>query len=491
MAVIEYYTGGKLQRLSVQSVDQLTSPPPKATRKSARMATPSALRTISFAAFAPQALEAVQGQADRFGALLGDMSDAAMRLAAPAAAGGPAVVPTASLVVEGANKAELKKLKDEFGVNVVDEGSNGKVLLQASVGGEEGIKIAAAAARKAFERGNVDAAHPNFIRVMSQVKPSAAGDAPLWNHTNDGNPGVPGADVAAAAAWIITKGKADIRVAVLDEGVDPAHPDLKAAIVAQKDFVAGNPTAAPDGNDSHGTECSGVIVSRSGKYPGLAPACSLVAVRIAKGDGRDGWVFDDFKTADAIDWAWNEGQADVLSNSWGGGPPVDVITRAFDRARTNGRKKKGAVVVIATGNNDGPVGFPATLPNVLAVGASNQWDERKSKTSKDGESWWGSNYGAEINLVAPGVRIATTNIHGAAGDGPSDYSLRFNGTSSATPHVAAAAALILSVMPSLDEKRVREIITASADRLTKDGQWDKFVGWGRLNIYAALRLARR
>jgi len=169
-----------------------------------------------------------------------------------------------------------------------------------------------------------------------------------------------------------------------------------------------------------------------------------------------------------------------------------VITRAFDRARTNGRKKKGAVVAIATGNEDAAaVSFPASLPNVLAIGASNPWDERKSKTSKDGESWWGSNYGPEINMVAPGVRIATTDIHDAAGDGSSDYNLRFNGTSSATPHVAAAAALILSVMPSLDEKQVREIITATADRLTKDGKWDKFVGCGRLNIYAALRLARK
>jgi len=159
----------------------------------------------------------------------------------------------------------------------------------------------------------------------------------------------------------------------------------------------------------------------------------MVAVRIAKGDGTGRWVFDDFKTADAIDWAWKDAEADVLSNSWGGGPPVDVITRAFDRARTNGRKGKGAVVVIATGNNDGPVNFPATIPNVLAVGASNPWDERKSTTSKDGENWWGSNFGPELSLLAPGVKIATTDIHGPAGYDPGDYTMKFNGTSSANP----------------------------------------------------------
>ncbi len=94
-------------------------------------------------------------------------------------------------------------------------------------------------------------------------------------------------------------------------------------------------------------------------------------------------------------------------------------------------------------------------------------------------------------MLAPGVKIATTDIHGPAGYDPGDYTMKFNGTSSATRHVAAAAALILSVMPSLTEKKARDVITASADRLTANGAWDKYVGWGRLNIFAALRLARR
>src|SRR5205807_789004 len=136
-----------------------------------------------------------------------------------------------------------------------------------------------------------------------------------------------------------------------------------------------------------GTACSGIILSRGNKFPGIT-ACSLVAVRIAKGDGAGGWVFDDFATADAIDWSWKDGKADVLSNSWGGGPPVDAITNAFERARTKGRDGKGSVIAIAAGNSNGPINYPATLPEVLCVGASNEWDERKSKSSKDGENWW-------------------------------------------------------------------------------------------------------
>jgi subtilisin family serine protease len=94
-------------------------------------------------------------------------------------------------------------------------------------------------------------------------------------------------------------------------------------------------------------------------------------------------------------------------------------------------------------------------------------------------------------LLVPGVRIATSDIRGGAGYTDGSYVDDFNGTSSATPHVAAAAALILSVKPQLKESEVRNFITAGADRLTVSGKWDKFVGWGRLNLYNSLRLARR
>lgn len=480
MAAIEFYSDGKLHRLTAQ-VPGRPAARPRGTK-------PAAAGRKAVAG--PMVARAFRAQSARLAPLFRELSESSVLVARPKS-GDSAIVPTNTLIVEGASKAELKRLESKFGLEVIDEGLEGKLLLRVPDGGEAGVKQAAAAAKAAYERGGVAAAHPNFVRVMSQIKPSAAGGQPLWNQQNDGNPGVPGADVAAPAAWILTKGDADRRVAVLDEGVDTDHPALRAAVVAEKDFVDGNPRATPDGDDAHGTACAGIILSRDTTTPGLAPACSLVAIRIAKGDGADGWVFDDFKTADAIDWAWRDGKADVLSNSWGGGPPVDVISRAFERARTRGRGGKGCVLVIATGNSNSAVGFPATLPNVLAVGASTPWDERKSPTSKDGETWWGSCYGPELSLLAPGVKIATTDIQGPAGYGAGNFVTNFNGTSSATPHVAAAAALVLSVVPGLTEKRVREVITASADRLAANGKWDKFVGWGRLNLFAALRLARR
>ncbi|MDY3554777.1 S8 family serine peptidase [Gemmata sp. JC717] len=479
MSTIEYYANGKLHRLAARAPAQLKAPKPALGAHLKDGAAPRATTAV----------HAVQAQSVRLAPLFHSVAAEAMLIAVPAA-GGPAVIPTATLIVEGANKTELKRLREKFGLTVLNEGKEGKVLLRAPDGGAAGIQQAADAAKAAYESGKVKAASPNFLRVVNRIGPSAAAGQRLWNHQNDGNPGVPGADVAARAAWTLTRGVADVRVAVLDEGVDTTHPALQAAVVAEKDFVDGNPTARPDGNDAHGTACAGIIVSRDATTPGLASGCSLVAARIAKGDGAGGWVFDDFQTADAIDWAWDDAKADVLSNSWGGGPPVDVITRAFERARTKGRGGRGAVVAIATGNSNTALQFPSTLPNVLAVGASNGWDERKSPTSRDGEPW-GSCYGKGLSLVAPGVRIATTDIQGAAGYGSSDFVDGFNGTSSATPHVAAAAALILSLAKDLGEDAVRNAITASADRLTPTGKWDKFVGWGRLNLFTALRLARR
>ncbi len=148
-------------------------------------------------------------------------------------------------------------------------------------------------------------------------------------------------------------------------------------------------------------------------------------------------------------------------------------------------------MIFAAGNDQTRIDFPGSLPNVLTVGATNQWDERKTKTSQDGEDWWGSNYGASLNLMAPGVMISTTDIQGDSGYGKGPFTHTFNGTSSATPHVAAAAALMLSAAPHLREDEVRAILNTQTDALTKKGKWNRYTGNGRLNTYSSLWHARR
>jgi subtilisin family serine protease len=402
------------------------------------------------------------------------------------------LIPTESILLDGARKADIAYARNRHGFRVIQEGRFGKVLLQAS--GEEADRVGAAfrAAADVFRQRDVKACHPNFIRALRRPKRGRGAPADtMWNHDNPGAPGLIGADVHAPAAWTVTRGERSVRVAVLDEGVDTRHKYLRDVVVAEADFVDHRDHARPSRNDAHGTACAGIIVSQSERVPGLAAGVSLVAARIAKSDEDGYWIFDDFETADAIDWAWDEANADVLSNSWGGGPAVDGITRAFERATGRGRRGQGAVVVVAAGNDQARLDFPGTLSNVLTVGASNEWDERKTKRTRDGEDWWGSNFGPELDLVAPGVHIRSTDIAGSRGYTGGLYVDDFNGTSSAAPHVAAVAALMLSVNPKLEERRVRELLQQTCDPLDGQKKRSAQVGHGRLNAYLAVRAARR
>lgn len=380
---------------------------------------------------------------------------------------GAFMIATPTVIVEGLRRADLAAARN-CGARLVHEGLEGKVLLRAP-----SVEDAFDLLQVLLERG-VRAVAPNFLRRV--VRPAVSPPMRAWAHATIGVP----------AAWAVTRGSRGVKVAVLDEGVDTAHAALHAAVVAERDFIGDNGLSAmPSGDDAHGTACAGVIVSRQPSCPGVSPGCSLIAARIAMGDGQDGWIFEDQATADAIDWAWNEGAA-VLSNSWGGGLPSDAIRRAFERARTRGRGGKGAVVVIAAGNDQGAIDFPGNLPEYITVGASTPADERKTKTSSDCETWWGSNFGETLSVLAPGVFIQTTDITGSLGYSRSAFTRTFNGTSAATPHVAGAAALMLSANPTLSADEVKHYIERTAHRIGSRTGWTPTCGWGRLDVGSAV-----
>jgi thermitase len=378
---------------------------------------------------------------------------------------------TQTVIAEGLRQADFAAAKT-FGATVIEEGLDGKVLLRV-----DSVEQVFGLVELLIKR-EVGSATPNFVRRISPINKSAPTKA--WSHNK----------IGVAAAWAVTRGSADVRVAVLDEGVDTAHPSLKAAVVAERDFIGSNGNSAmPAGNDAHGTACAGIVLSRDATCPGIAPNCSLIAARIAMDDGSGHWIFDDFATADAIDWCWRQGAA-VLSNSWGGGAPSDAISRAFARARTQGREGLGAVVAIAAGNDQIPIDFPGNLPGYVTVGASNPADERKTRTSSDGENWWGSNSGATMHLLAPGVFISTTDISGPAGYDAGDFTKTFNGTSSATPAVAGAAALMISSNPALSATSIRNLLGNAAKKIQGQTTWTPELGWGRLDVGSAVAAAK-
>ena len=152
--------------------------------------------------------------------------------------------------------------------------------------------------------------------------------------------------IGATAAWELLSGDKAVIVAILDEGVQTSHPDLKAAIIDAFDATQGDSDQEPNSWDGHGTSCAGLAAATGGNgigIRGVAAGASLLAVRIAYSDRLHGpWVTTNSKIRDGIRWAWQRG-ADVLSNSWGGGAPSNDISEEFAKARAQGRGGLGCV----------------------------------------------------------------------------------------------------------------------------------------------------
>jgi subtilisin family serine protease len=365
-------------------------------------------------------------------------------------------------------------------------------------------KEALAISNRIHQDNRVTFSEPNFIQIIparpkiqsSGPGPSAPSPAtttpndPLfsqqWGLNNTGGVGVADADIDAPEAWDHERGSDQVIIAILDEGVDIQHPDLQTKIVTPYDATDGDDDQTPNSWDGHGTACAGIAAAITANGLGVAGVAwdvRILPVRIAFSncDVCD-WVTSAAIIEDGLRTAVDRG-AHVLSNSWGGGLPSNAITSGIDYAISNDR-----VVVFAAGNDAGPVSYPGDLSSsrtIITVSATNEWDEFKTTTSQDGETWWGSNFGPEINIAAPGVHIYTTDIHGTDGYVNGDYVPNFNGTSSATPFVAGAAALLLSQNRSLSPAQIRDRLQRCADDLGASG-FDNQFGHGRLNVACAL-----
>jgi subtilisin family serine protease len=350
---------------------------------------------------------------------------------------------------------------------------------------------------------------PNFIRIYPnrpEIKkedispqtplPAATPTDPLfpnqWYLHNTGSIGVAGADIKAKKAWDITKGSSSIIVAIIDEGVDTGHIDLKDKIVDPYDATDGDNDQEPNSWDGHGTACAGIAAAIADNGQGVAGIgwnVKILPIRIAFSnyDGGD-WITTNAIIEDGIRTAVDR-NAHVLSNSWGGGTPSSAINSAIDYAISENR-----VVVFSAGNwatvYGGPknVSYPANLSTsrtIIAVSATNEWDNFKTPTSQDGETWWGSCFGPEVNVSAPGVHMCTTDISGSDGYSDGNWVGTFNGTSSAAPLVAGTVALLLSKHPDWSPAEVRDRLQSTAKDLGPPG-FDNEFGYGRIDACGAL-----
>ncbi len=374
-------------------------------------------------------------------------------------------------------------------------------------------------------------AAPNFVRIApADVEAAAETPSPVgpmfvpndsyyathqWYLNSTGQFGATvDADIDAPEAWNITKGNSSIIIAIIDEGVDLSHPELSGSgkIVTGYDAtgLGSDGAQAPLSNDSHGTKVAGIAAAVSNNSAGISGVCQLckiMPIRIAYREPLPpyDWIYEDAWAANGIALAYLNG-ASVLNNSWGGGSGATVVNTAITNAVTLGRGGKGAVVVAAAGNeNLNNVSWPASLSNVISVGALNLCDQRKNPNDGacspgvegDGGIFsWGSNYGADLDVMAAGVRLTTTDLMGDYGDSNSstttygaDYTGYMNGTSGATPIVSGVVGLMLSVNTNMTPAHVQEILQRTTDNIGAAG-WDEVTGYGRVNAFNAVTKAQ-
>lgn len=272
--------------------------------------------------------------------------------------------------------------------------------------------------------------------------------------------------IQADSAWDIHKGSNSVIVAIVDTGIEHTHNDLSGHYVSiGYDWV--NNDNDPMDDHWHGTHCAGIAAAVMDNRIGVAGVAqvSLMAEKVLGADGSG--TADD--VAQGIVHAADAG-AKVISISLGSYFSSSIIEDACQYAWN-----KGSILVGAAGNDNTPrKHYPAAYDTVIAVAATNKYDEKASY----------SNWGDRIELSAPG----------GDGDDYHDWILSTYldnwyawaaGTSMATPHVSGLVALVWSYESSLTNQQLREHLRITADDLGAAGK-DKYYGYGRINAYRAL-----
>ena len=346
-------------------------------------------------------------------------------------------------------------------------------------------------------RGDVEYAEPNYL-----LYPDARPNDPLFGNQYalentgqiiGGTVGVPGADISAVPAWDISTGSRANVVAVVDTGINYQHPDLVDNVwSAPADFtvtVGGMDITCPAGShgfnaitnscdplddNGHGTHCSGVIGAVGDNGLGVAGinwTASIMGAKFlpASGGGTTANAVKaiDFTIQAKLAFADTaEANVRILSNSWGGGGFSQSLADAIGRAQDN-----NILFVVAAGNGARDIDvaplYPASygVANEVVVAGTNNRDGRYTNT----------NYGINtVHLGAPGVRVVSTYGSGYAS---------LTGTSMATPQVAGAAALALSVC-DLTTDALKQLLIDTVDPIPSMSGIT--ITGGRLNVFNAL-----
>jgi len=310
----------------------------------------------------------------------------------------------------------------------------------------------------------VVAAEPNFyLRKLEAVPNDPYWDS-LWGMRM----------IRMPRAWALQKGAANIRVAVIDDGVYAAHPDLRGRVLQGYDCSEDDADANPEPGNSHGTHVAGTIAAQGDNGIGVVGVCwngvRIIPLKIFPRSSYDNLI-------EALDIAQNGRfnppvqRAHVINMSIGG-----PFSQAADDKMAQ-VAAAGILMIAGAGNDAGPVLFPASSEYTVAVSAVNRL----------GTLAIYSNFGPEIDIAAPGGQTlsnASNDPGGIFSTVPNASYESFQGTSMACPHVAGAAALLMSAGMSASLAREALLNTATPLGIPRPNQ---LYGYGLLNVEKALQ----
>jgi thermitase len=326
---------------------------------------------------------------------------------------------------------------------------------------------------------------PNYLAYVS----TSMNDPYIHNQWSYNNTG-------AELGWDVEQGSKNIKVGIIDCGIDMKHPDLidnidsslgydfvdidTAAytsvgyiLIHDEDYI--NLDNDPSDYNGHGTHCAGIVGAKGNNgigICGVAPNISLVPLRagfsILNPLNQEVGTLEYKDIVAAIDYAILKG-IDILSMSFGGTDNSELLATAISNASNN-----NIILVAAAGNNLSQIkSYPAGYDEVISVAASDYYDNQASF----------SNYGFWVTVCAPGVNIfSTVPTTGGMCHDASGYRY-LSGTSMATPFVAGLVGLMLSKNPNLSPNAVKYILQNTSD---VPNEKVHFIGSGRVNIYKAL-----
>ena len=345
--------------------------------------------------------------------------------------------------------------------------------------------------RQLEQRDGVLWAGPDYA-----MYPDTVPNDPYYYNTSiieDGQWGLHGPfGIQAQDVWDITTGSSTVKVGIIDTGI-AAHPDLNANVISGKNFVNSNSSTAD--SEGHGSHIAGIVGAVANNQVGIAGVnwnVSLVPLKISN-NGYPLLAFES-RVVKAISYAIDK-KIKILNLSWT--TPVINANMPLQTAIFS----YNGLIVCAAGNenksNDGVfiTSFPSNLnflPHLISVGAIDSNGDRWVTDSNHGSNW-GKN---RVDLFAPGSWILSTypmnicdkGLSVCDPDGYKEHLYRgyhyMTGTSMAAPFVAATAALMLSVNPSLTAAQLKQKIMATVDKYSKIG--NSCVSGGRLNAYNAV-----